>query len=85
MYVLDYLFYCPSYSVVTMMRVVRLWNRLPREAVDVPSLEVFKVGWDGALGNLIQRKMSLPMQMHQVIFKSPFQPRAFFDSVMRVH
>ncbi|GAB0188388.1 hypothetical protein GRJ2_001304100 [Grus japonensis] len=35
------------------MRVMRHWNRLPREAVDVPSLEVFKARLDEALGNLI--------------------------------
>ncbi|KFQ81858.1 hypothetical protein N337_02781, partial [Phoenicopterus ruber ruber] len=35
------------------MRVVRHWNRLPREAVDAPSLETFKVRLDGALGSLI--------------------------------
>ncbi|KFR15547.1 hypothetical protein N306_15369, partial [Opisthocomus hoazin] len=34
------------------MRVVKHWNRLPREAVDVPSLEVFKARLDGALSNL---------------------------------
>jgi len=34
------------------MRVVRHWNRLPREAVDAPSLAVFKVRQDGALSNL---------------------------------
>ena len=29
------------------VRVVRQWNRLPREAVAAPSLEVFKAGWTG--------------------------------------
>jgi len=35
------------------MRVVRHWNRLPREAVDAPSLKVFKARLDGALSNLV--------------------------------
>ncbi|KGL99475.1 hypothetical protein N301_15355, partial [Charadrius vociferus] len=35
------------------MRVVRHWNRLPREAVDAPSLEVFEARLDGALSNLV--------------------------------
>jgi len=34
-------------------RVVRHWNRLSREAVDAPSLEVFKARLDGALSNLV--------------------------------
>ncbi|KFU98998.1 hypothetical protein N340_01577, partial [Tauraco erythrolophus] len=34
-------------------RVVRHWNRLPREVVDAPSLEVFKAKLDEALGNLV--------------------------------
>ena len=34
-------------------RVVRHWNRLPREVVDAPSLEAFKARLDEALGNLI--------------------------------
>jgi len=35
------------------MTVVKHWNRLPREVVDVPSLETFKVRLDGALSNLV--------------------------------
>jgi len=34
-------------------RVVRQWNRLSREVVDVPSLETFRVRWDGVLSRLI--------------------------------
>ncbi|KFV94084.1 hypothetical protein N326_08713, partial [Eurypyga helias] len=34
-------------------RVVRHCNRLPREAVDAPSLEVFKARLDEALSNLV--------------------------------
>ncbi|GAB0190744.1 hypothetical protein GRJ2_001539700 [Grus japonensis] len=34
-------------------RVVRHWSRLPREAVDAPSLAVFKARLDGALGNVV--------------------------------
>jgi len=29
------------------MRVVKCWNRLPREKVDAPYLETFKSGWTG--------------------------------------
>ncbi|KGL98803.1 hypothetical protein N301_02706, partial [Charadrius vociferus] len=35
------------------LRVVRHWNRLPREAVDAPSLEEFKARLDEALSNLV--------------------------------
>ena len=35
------------------VRVVRHWNRLPREAVDATSLEAFKARLDGALSNLV--------------------------------
>ena len=35
------------------VKVVRHWNRLPRDGVDVPSLEVFLVRLDGALNNLV--------------------------------
>ncbi|GAB0182014.1 hypothetical protein GRJ2_000666700 [Grus japonensis] len=35
------------------MRVVKHWHRLPREMVDAPSMETFKVRLDGALNNLM--------------------------------
>ena len=35
------------------VRVVRHWNRLPREAVDALSLEAFKARLDGAVSNLV--------------------------------
>ncbi|GAB0208572.1 hypothetical protein GRJ2_003322900 [Grus japonensis] len=35
------------------MRVARHWNRLPREVVDAPSLEVFQATFDVALDNLV--------------------------------
>ena len=34
-------------------RVVKHWNRLPREVVDAPSLEAFKARLDVALGSLV--------------------------------
>ena len=33
-------------------RVVTQWNRLPKEAVDAPSLQAFKARLDVALGSL---------------------------------
>ncbi|KFR13545.1 hypothetical protein N306_02223, partial [Opisthocomus hoazin] len=35
------------------VRVVTHCNRVPREAVDAPSLAVFKARLDGALSNLV--------------------------------
>ena len=35
------------------LSTVKCWNRLPREAVGAPSMEMFKTRLDGALGDLI--------------------------------
>jgi len=35
------------------VRVMRHWNRLPREAVNAPSLKVVKARLDGAVSNLV--------------------------------
>lgn len=39
---------------------MRHWNKLPRETMDVPSLEVFKARVDGALSSLDKWEVSLP-------------------------
>jgi len=43
------------------LRVVRPWPRLPREAVAAPSLAVFKARLDGAWSHLVCWKVSLPV------------------------
>jgi len=43
------------------LRVARPWHRLPREAVDAPSLETFKARLEEVLSNLVWWKMSLLM------------------------
>ncbi|KFQ42129.1 hypothetical protein N333_00914, partial [Nestor notabilis] len=35
------------------VRVVRHWNRLPKEVVNAPTLEAFKARLDRALGNIV--------------------------------
>ncbi|KGL86774.1 hypothetical protein N301_08622, partial [Charadrius vociferus] len=35
------------------LRVMRHWNRLPREVAEAPSLEAFNARLDVALGNLV--------------------------------
>ena len=41
--------------------MVRHWNRLPREAVDAPSLELNRCRLDEALGNLTSWVASMSM------------------------
>lgn len=35
------------------MTVARHWNKIPRDVVDIPSLEVFKAKLDGTLSNMV--------------------------------
>lgn len=38
--------------------MVKSWNRLPREVMDAPTLDIFEVILDVVLTNLIDLKMS---------------------------
>ena len=40
-------------SLFLTVKVMRCWNRLPREAVVAPSLKVFYTKLDGVLGSLV--------------------------------
>jgi len=60
------------------------WKRLPKEAVDAPSLEAFKARLDVALGSLVwwlatlHRAGGLEPDDHC----GPSQPRPFYDSMI---
>ena len=40
-------------SLLLNVRVVRHWNRLPREVVRAPTLQAFRARLDGALSSLV--------------------------------
>jgi len=64
-------------------RVVTHWNRLPKEAVDAPSLEAFKARLDVALGSLVWWLVTLRIT-RGLKFNDhcgPFQPRPFYDDL----
>jgi len=64
-------------------RVVTHWNRLPKEAVDAPSLETFKARLDVALGSLVWWLVTLHIAGGLKLdgHCGPIQPRPFYDSV----
>ena len=65
-------------------RVVRHWHRLPREVVDAPSLDTFKVRMEGHLSNLVELWMSLFIagELDKMTFKGTFQLKQFYDSMI---
>ena len=62
--------------------MVTHWNRLPKEAVDAPSLEAFKARLDVALGSLGSWLATLPVAGGLKLDDhcGPFQPKLFYDS-----
>ena len=63
--------------------MVTCWNRLPKEAVDAPSLEAFKVKLDVALGSLVWWLATLHIagELKLDDHSGTFQPRPFYDSL----
>ena len=64
-------------------RVVKHWNRLPKEAVDASSLKAFKARLDMALGSLVWWLATLHIAEGLKLDDhcGPFQPRPFCDSM----
>jgi len=64
-------------------RVVTPWNRLPKEAVDAPSLEAFKARLDVALGSLGCWLATLHVAGGLKLDDDcgPFRRRPFYDSI----
>lgn len=63
------------------MRVVRHWNRLPTEIVNVLSLGVFNVRLDEALSNLVHWKVAEGFGTKGYLRSLPMQRKPFYDSV----
>ena len=65
-------------------RVVTQWNRLPKEAVDAPSLKAFKARLDVALGSLVWWLATLHIAggLELDDHCGSFQPRTFYDPVI---
>jgi len=67
-------------------RVVTHWNRLPKEAVDAPSLETVKARLDVILGRLVRWLATLHIAGRLKLDDhcDPFQPRTFYDSMIMI-
>jgi len=60
------------------------WNRLPKEVVDAPSLEIFKASLDVALGSMVLWLATLHIAggLQLDDHYGCFQPRPFNDSMI---
>jgi len=65
------------------VRVKEHWNKLPREVVDSPFMEMFKILLDAYLCDLLQGTFCrVPAGLDSGISWGPFQPLQFCDSVI---
>ena len=65
-------------------RMLTHWNRLPKEAVDAPSLEALKARLHVALGSLVWWLAALHIAGRLKLddHYGPFQPRPLYDSMI---
>ena len=61
------------------VRLAEHWNRLPREVVDSPSLEIFKTHLETYLCSLLLGACCAG-GLDSMISRGPFQPLQFCDS-----
>ena len=64
--------------------MVKHWHSLPREVVDAPFTQTFKIKLDGVLRTLTELWMSLFIAggLDQMAFRGPFQLKRFCDSMI---
>lgn len=56
------------------MKLVKCWNRLLRDVVVLPSLEIFKTQLNTVLGKLLQLTLLWAEGLDGMSSKGPFQP-----------
>jgi len=64
------------------LRMVRHWNRLPRDVVDAPSPETFKARLDQALGNLMELWCPCALQGSWTRLQKSLPTLRFCDSII---
>jgi len=62
------------------LRVMEHWNRLPREVVESPSLEIFQTRLDVVLCSLLWVTLLWQESWDYMTDRGPFQPLTFCDS-----
>jgi len=73
------------WKIFCTQRVVRLWHRLPREALRAPSLEAFKARLDGALGSLSWWGQPCPWEEVETGESSvSIHPKTFCNSILNI-
>lgn len=72
--------YCISNKELSTIKMVELWNRLPREAVASPAVEILNLTGHG-LRQPALAEPALSRGVDKMISRHPFHPELFYDSV----